>query len=134
MLQTNRFLPRGGAIALLIIVATLGVMPLRLVAAAPEVSASVADKNPAPGAPPGAASKYSGERMTVNFQDIDVRTLLQVIADTAHHNIVISDSVKGSVTLRVKNVPWDQVLDIVVHTKGLAKRVQDDVIYISTAQ
>ncbi len=77
---------------------------------------------------------YTGERMTANFQNIDTRTLLQLIADTGGKNIVITDSVKGSVTLRLNNVPWDQVLDIVLRTKGLDKRVQDNVIIVGPTQ
>ncbi|MET0660740.1 MAG: type IV pilus secretin PilQ, partial [Steroidobacteraceae bacterium] len=73
---------------------------------------------------------YTGERMSANFQDIDTRTLLQLIADTSDKNIVINDSVQGSVTLRLQNVPSDQVLDIVLRTKGLDKRVQDNVIIV----
>lgn len=77
---------------------------------------------------------YTGERMTANFQNIDTRTLLQLIADTGGKNIVITDSVTGSVTLRLNNVPWDQVLDIVLRTKGLDKRVQDNVIIVGPTQ
>ncbi len=77
---------------------------------------------------------YTGERMTATFQDIDTRTLLQLIADTSGRNIVVSDSVRGSVTLRLNNVPWDQVLDIVLRTKGLDKRVQDNVIIVGPTQ
>jgi len=77
---------------------------------------------------------YTGERMTANFQDIDTRTLLQLIADTSGRNIVVSDSVHGSVTLRLNNVPWDQVLDIVLRTKGLDKRVDDNVIIVAPTQ
>ncbi len=77
---------------------------------------------------------YTGERMTANFQDIDTRTLLQLIADTSGRNIVVSDSVNGSVTLRLNNVPWDQVLDIVLRTKGLDKRIQDNVIIVAPTQ
>ncbi len=73
---------------------------------------------------------YTGERMTANFQDIETRTLLQLIGDTSGRNIVIMDSVTGSVTLRLNNVPWDQVLDIVLRTKGLDKRVEDNVIIV----
>jgi type IV pilus assembly protein PilQ len=65
---------------------------------------------------------YTGERLTLNFQDIDVRAVLQLLADTSGHNIVVSDSVKGRVTLRLQNVPWDQALDIVLRTKGLDMR------------
>ncbi len=72
--------------------------------------------------------------MTATFQDIDARTLLQLIADTSGRNIVVSDSVTGSVTLRLTNVPWDQVLDIVLRAKGLDKRVQDNVIWVAPVQ
>ncbi|MET0279500.1 MAG: type IV pilus secretin PilQ [Steroidobacteraceae bacterium] len=77
---------------------------------------------------------YTGERMSANFQDIDTRTLLQLIADTSGRNIVVSDSVTGSVTLRLTNVPWDQVLDIVLRTKGLDKRVHDNVIIVGPTE
>ena len=72
--------------------------------------------------------------MSANFQDIETRTLLQLIADTGGKNIVVSDSVSGSVTLRLQNVPWDQVLDIVLRTKGLDKRVQDNVIIVGPTE
>jgi type IV pilus assembly protein PilQ len=72
--------------------------------------------------------------MTATFQDIDARTLLQLIADTSGRNIVVSDAVTGSVTLRLTNVPWDQVLDIVLRAKGLDKRVQDNVIWVAPVQ
>jgi len=74
---------------------------------------------------------YTGERLTLNFQDIDVRPLLQLLADTSGQNIVVSDSVKGRVTLRLQNVPWDQALDIVLKTKGLAMRRKDNVILVA---
>jgi type IV pilus assembly protein PilQ len=74
--------------------------------------------------------EYTGERMTLNFQDIDVRSVLQLLADTSGQNIVVSDSVTGNLTLRLQNVPWDQALDIVLRTKGLDKRRQDNVIII----
>jgi type IV pilus assembly protein PilQ len=77
---------------------------------------------------------YTGDRMSANFQDIDTRTLLQLIADTSGRNIVINDSVAGSVTLRLQNVPWDQALDIVLRTKGLDKRVQDNVIIVGPTE
>src|SRR3984885_7943364 len=64
----------------------------------------------------------TGERLTLNFQDIDVRSVLQLLADTSGQNIVVSDSVAGNLTLRLQNVPWDQALDIVLRTKGLDKR------------
>jgi len=73
---------------------------------------------------------YTGERMHATFQDIDTRTLLALIAETGGKNIVVSDSVSGSVTLRLNNVPWDHVLDIVLRIKGLDKRVHDNVILV----
>jgi type IV pilus assembly protein PilQ len=74
---------------------------------------------------------YTGERLTLNFQDIDVRPLLQLLADTSGQNIVVSDTVKGRVTLRLQNVPWDQALDIVLRTKGLDMRRKDNVILVA---
>jgi type IV pilus assembly protein PilQ len=78
--------------------------------------------------------EYSGERLTLNFQDIDVRSVLQLLADTSGQNIVVSDSVSGNLTLRLQNVPWDQALDIVLRTKGLDKRRQDNVIIIGPTE
>ncbi len=75
--------------------------------------------------------EYSGERLTLNFQDIETRAVLQLLADASSQNIVVSDSVTGSVTLRLQNVPWDQALDIVLKTKGLDKRRQDNVIIVA---
>jgi type IV pilus assembly protein PilQ len=92
----------------------------------PQRQAKVADRDTRP--------VYTGERMSANFQDIEARTLLQLIADTGGKNIVVNDSVGGSVTLRLQNVPWDQVLDIVLRTKGLDKRVQDNVIIVGPAE
>jgi len=79
---------------------------------------------------PDEKKEYTGERLTLNFQDIDVRSVLQLLADTSGQNIVVSDSVTGNLTLRLQNVPWDQALDIVLRTKGLDKRRQDNVIII----
>ncbi len=87
----------------------------------PRVTAAVA----------AAEKQYTGERLTLNFQDIDVRPLLQLLADTSGQNIVVSDSVKGRVTLRLQNVPWDQALDIVLRTKGLDMRRKDNVILVA---
>jgi type IV pilus assembly protein PilQ len=78
--------------------------------------------------------EYTGERLTLNFQDIDVRSVLQLLADTSGQNIVVSDSVNGNLTLRLQNVPWDQALDIVLRTKGLDKRRQDNVIIIGPTE
>ena len=74
---------------------------------------------------------YTGERLTLNFQDIETRAVLQLLADASGQNIVVSDSVSGHVTLRLQNVPWDQALDIVLRTKGLDKRKQDNVIIVA---
>jgi type IV pilus assembly protein PilQ len=76
---------------------------------------------------------YTGERLTLNFQDIETRAVLQLLADASGQNIVVSDSVSGNVTLRLQNVPWDQALDIVLRTKGLDKRRQDNVIIVAPA-
>jgi type IV pilus assembly protein PilQ len=78
--------------------------------------------------------EYTGERLTLNFQDIDVRSVLQLLADTSGQNIVVSDSVNGNLTLRLQNVPWDQALDIVLRTKGLDKRRHDNVIIIGPTE
>ena len=74
---------------------------------------------------------YTGERLTLNFQEIETRAVLQLLADASGQNIVVSDSVNGNVTLRLQNVPWDQALDIVLRTKGLDKRKQDNVIIVA---
>ena len=75
--------------------------------------------------------QYTGERLTLNFQEIETRAVLQLLADASGQNIVVSDSVAGNVTLRLQNVPWDQALDIVLRTKGLDKRKQDNVIIVA---
>jgi type IV pilus assembly protein PilQ len=91
----------------------------------------VVELKPRPKLLPGEEKKeYTGERLTLNFQDIDVRAVLQLLADTSGQNIVVSDSVRGSLTLRLQNVPWDQALDIVLQTKGLAMRRRDNVIMV----
>lgn len=76
-------------------------------------------------------SGYAGEKLTLNFQNIEVRSLLQVIADFTNFNIVTSDSVTGNVTLRLKDVPWDQALDIILQAKGLGMRKSGNVIWIA---
>ncbi|KPK40567.1 MAG: pilus assembly protein PilQ [Gammaproteobacteria bacterium SG8_47] len=78
--------------------------------------------------------KYTGERLSLNFQDIDVRAVLQLLADFTGLNMVTSDTVTGSLTLRLKNVPWDQALDIILKSKGLAMRQQDNVIMVAPAE
>ena len=77
---------------------------------------------------------YTGERLTLNFQSIETRAVLQLLADASGQNIVVSDTVQGNVTLRLQNVPWDQALDIVLRTKGLDKRVTDNVIVVAPAE
>ncbi|WP_291130737.1 type IV pilus secretin PilQ [Hydrogenophaga sp.] len=74
---------------------------------------------------------YNGEKLSLNFQNIEVRSLLQVIADFTNFNIVTSDSVSGSVTLRLKDVPWDQALDIILQAKGLGMRKSGNVLWIA---
>jgi type IV pilus assembly protein PilQ len=74
---------------------------------------------------------YSGEKLSLNFQNIEVRALLQVIADFTNFNMVTSDSVTGSVTLRLKDVPWDQALDIILQAKGLGMRKSGNVLWIA---
>lgn len=74
---------------------------------------------------------YEGERLSLNFQNIEVRSVLQLIADFTGLNLVVSDSVSGSLTLRLKNVPWDQALDIILKTKGLGMRENGNVLYIA---
>jgi len=78
--------------------------------------------------------EYKGERLTLNFQDIETRAVLQLLAETSGQNIVVSDTVQGNVTLRLQNVPWDQALDIVLRTKGLDKRQEGNVIYVAPAE
>lgn len=74
---------------------------------------------------------YAGARATYNFQDIPVRSVLQLIADVSDLNIVVADTVQGNVTVRMINVPWDQALDIVLQSKGLDKRRNGNIIYIA---
>jgi type IV pilus assembly protein PilQ len=74
---------------------------------------------------------YQGALISLHFQGIEVRSLLQVFADFTGINIIVSDAVKGSMTLRLKDVPWDQALAIVLETNGLAMRQQDQVIWIA---
>ncbi len=74
---------------------------------------------------------FTGERLSLNFQDIEVRAVLQLIADFTGLNMVASDTVGGNVTLRLKNVPWDQALDIILRAKGLGMRQIDNVIMVA---
>lgn len=74
---------------------------------------------------------YSGEKLSLNFQNIEVRALLQVIADFTNFNIVTSDTVTGAVTLRLRDVPWDQALDIIMQAKGLGLRKTGNVLWVA---
>ena len=74
---------------------------------------------------------YTGQRLSLNFQSIEIRALLQIIADFSDFNVVTSDSVTGTVTLRLKDVPWDQALDIILQSKGLDKRRSGNVLLIA---
>ncbi|MGD8644457.1 MAG: type IV pilus secretin PilQ [Chromatiales bacterium] len=78
--------------------------------------------------------QFEGERLSLNFQDIEVRSVLQLIADFTGLNVVVSDSVSGNLTLRLKNVPWDQALDIILKTKGLAMRETGNVLLIAPTE
>ncbi|HEX2650286.1 MAG TPA: type IV pilus secretin PilQ family protein, partial [Burkholderiales bacterium] len=79
----------------------------------------------------GTRGGYKGEKLSLNFQNIEVRSVLQVIADFTGLNIVTSDTVQGSLTLRLKDVPWDQALDIILQTRGLDMRKSGNVIWIA---
>ncbi|HKY69384.1 MAG TPA: type IV pilus secretin PilQ family protein, partial [Gammaproteobacteria bacterium] len=78
--------------------------------------------------------EYTGEKLSLNFQDIEVRAVLQLIADFTGLNVVTSDAVQGNVTLRLRNVPWDQALDIILKTRGLDKRQEGNVIIIGPSE
>ena len=78
--------------------------------------------------------EYEGQRLTLNFQDIETRAVLQLLAETSGRNIVVSDTVQGNVTLRLRNVPWDQALDIVMTTKGLDMRENGNVIIVAPTE
>lgn len=77
---------------------------------------------------------YTGDRLSLNFQNIEVRAVLQLIADFTGLNLVTSDTVTGNITLRLKNVPWDQALDIILRTKGLAMRQSGNVILVAPSE
>ena len=79
----------------------------------------------------GSRGGYSGEKLSLNFQNIEVRAVLQVIADFTNLNIITSDTVGGNLTLRLKDVPWDQALDIILQTRGLDMRKNGNVIWIA---
>jgi type IV pilus assembly protein PilQ len=77
---------------------------------------------------------YEGERLSLNFQDIEVRAVLQLLADFTGLNMVVSDTVSGRITLRLKNVPWDQAMDIILKTKGLSMRRNDNVVLVAPTE
>ncbi len=89
------------------------------------------DKTKAAKAGKDGDAQYTGEKLSLNFQDIDVRSVLQLIADFTSLNLVTSDNVKGRLTIRLNNVPWDQALDIVLKTRGLAQRKSGNVILVA---
>ena len=80
---------------------------------------------------PDGKHRYVGEKLSLNFQNVEVRSVLQVIADFTGMNIVASDSVTGNLTLRLKDVPWDQALDLIMQTKGLDKRQNGNVVWVA---
>ncbi|MDK1684512.1 type IV pilus secretin PilQ family protein [Acinetobacter terrestris] len=86
------------------------------------------DKNPLK---PKAANSYTGKKISLDFQDIEVRRVLQLLADFTEINMVTADTVQGNITLRLKDVPWDQALDIILKTKNLDKRHNGNVIWIA---
>lgn len=96
-----------------------------------EVSKPLKEENNANLLPGDSDKKYDGEPLSLNFQDIEVRAVLQLIGDFTDTNIVVSDEVQGSITLRLNNVPWDQALDIILQTKGLSSQENGDVIYVA---
>lgn len=105
-------------------------------AAAPAVAKAQGKSPAAVGAVSGAggsdaAVRYSGKPVTFNFQDVPVRTVLQLIADESNLNIVAADTVQGNVTLRLVNVPWDQALDLVLQAKSLDKRRSGNVVWVA---
>jgi type IV pilus assembly protein PilQ len=77
--------------------------------------------------------EYTGQRLTLNFQDIEVRAVLQLLAETSGLNVVVSDSVSGNVTLRLDSVPWDQAMDIILTTRGLGMRQVGNVVLVAPA-
>ena len=82
----------------------------------------------------GDADAYTGERLSLNFQDIEVRAVLKLIADFTQLNLVVSDTVSGHITLRLQNVPWDQALDLVLKTKGLDQRHIGNVLMVAPVE
>ncbi|WP_372873108.1 type IV pilus secretin PilQ [Shewanella sp.] len=81
-----------------------------------------------------AEKKYNGKTLSLNFQNISVRTVLQLIADYNNFNLVTSDSVQGDITLVLDDVPWDQALDLILKTKGLDKRIEGNILMVAPAE
>src|SRR5213079_251594 len=79
----------------------------------------------------GSRPGYKGDKLSLNFQNVEVRSVLQVIADFTGLNIITSDTVQGNLTLRLKDIPWDQALDIIMQTKGLDMRKNGNVVLIA---
>jgi type IV pilus assembly protein PilQ len=110
---------------------------VEVVPRAPAVASASASKSPAMGATAMGATnstsnvRYSGKAVTFNFQDVPVRTVLQLIAEESNLNIVAADTVQGNVTLRLINVPWDQALDIILQAKSLDKRRSGNVVWVA---
>ncbi|EPJ45760.1 MAG: type 4 fimbrial biogenesis protein PilQ [Osedax symbiont Rs1] len=82
---------------------------------------------------PSIQKQFTGEKIDLNFQNVKIRSVLQIISEVAQKNLVVDDSVSGSITLRLKNVPWDQALDLVLKTRGLDKRLVGNVLLIAPA-
>ncbi|WP_152087607.1 type IV pilus secretin PilQ [Pseudoalteromonas sp. A25] len=82
----------------------------------------------------GISKNYQGQPITLNFQDIPIRSVLQIIADTNNFNLVTSDSVSGNITLRLDGVPWDQALDVVLRIKGLDKRMDGSILMVAPSE
>jgi type IV pilus assembly protein PilQ len=80
------------------------------------------------------AKKYNGRSLSLNFQNIAVRTVLQIIADYNNFNLVTSDTVEGDITLRLDDVPWDQALDLILQTKGLDKRIEGNILMVAPSE
>ncbi|WP_406682005.1 type IV pilus secretin PilQ [Shewanella subflava] len=78
--------------------------------------------------------KYNGRSLSLNFQNISVRTVLQIIADYNNFNLVTSDTVEGNITLRLDDVPWDQALDLILQTKGLDKRIEGNILMVAPSE
>ncbi|MFT4196982.1 MAG: type IV pilus secretin PilQ family protein [Pseudoxanthomonas sp.] len=120
---------RGGTEALAYQLGNEFVVEVSAKASRPAMGAAAAAGSSATAA--AAAKPYTGKPATFNFQDVPVRTVLQLIAEESNLNVVASDTVQGNVTLRLVNVPWDQALDIVLRAKGLDKRRDGNVVWVA---